>query len=64
VNEQGDMTNGTIAKGLAGSATALGAGMVSCLPAIETGLRIASLGVGLAVGLVTLYGLVKKLNKR
>ena len=57
---QPTMTNGDIVKGGAGAATALFGVIVSNVDKIEIGLRIAGLVVGLAVGLLTLYGLCKK----
>jgi len=64
MNDTPHMTNGDLVKGGAGSVTALASAILSALPQIETGLRIASLGVGLLVGLVTLYSLVKKIRSK
>jgi zona occludens toxin (predicted ATPase) len=58
------MTNGEILKGIFGSGTTLGAAWVSCLPNIEAGLRIASLIVGLTIGIVTLHGMIQKRKNR
>ena len=53
------MTNGEIVfKGTAGTAAGLGAFFMS--PAFEHTLRVASLSVGIAVGLVTLWTLLRK----
>ena len=58
------MTNGDLVKGGAGAATAFASVIMSALPEIEVWLRLASLTVGLLVGLVTLYSLVKKLRSK
>lgn len=49
-----------VTKGAIGTATSWLAAGVSLLPNLEQGLRIASLCVGLLVGLVTLVQLVRK----
>lgn len=56
------MTNGDLVKGGASSLVALGSVFLSALPEVEAWLRIASLCVGLAVGAVTLFSLVRKLR--
>lgn len=55
--------NGTTAQGVGGSfATLLGV-LLSLLPYLEIALRIASLAVGLTIGLITLYRMLKKKRK-
>lgn len=55
------MTNGEIiTKGATGTAAGIGAFLLS--PAVEQTLRVASLSVGIAVGLVTLWTLLR--NKK
>jgi hypothetical protein len=53
----------TVATGLVGSATSLGAAAYSLLPHLEAWVRLASVSVGLLVGLVTLVKLFKDLRK-
>lgn len=49
----------TFATGLVGSATSIGAAIYSLLPHLEAWVRLASVTVGLVVGLVTLFKLLK-----
>jgi hypothetical protein len=49
--------------GLLGTSASFGGVFVSLLPHIETGIRIASLSVGLAVGIATLVHMVRQLRK-
>jgi len=60
--EQKKMTNGTIVQGAGGAAVTFGSLVVSVLPQIEIGLRIAGLIVGLLVGIVTLVSMIRKLK--
>lgn len=60
MTENKTMTNGDLVKGIFGSVTSLTGAAISFMPAVETGLRIASLSVGLSVGILTLLGLLKK----
>ena len=53
----------TAATGLIGSATSLGAAAYSMLPHLEAGMRLASVTVGLAVGLATLIKIIRDLRK-
>jgi hypothetical protein len=53
----------TIATGLVGSATSIGAAVYSMLPHLEAWMRLASVAVGLAVGIVTLVKILRDLNK-
>lgn len=53
----------TIATGLVGSATSIGAAMYSMLPHLEAWMRLASVAVGLAVGLATLIKILRDLRK-
>ena len=53
-------TNATIAKGAFGLSS-VGAGTIaSFLPQLEAWLRVGSLCVGIVVGLVTIYSILKK----
>lgn len=54
----------TISTGVFGTATSLGATVVSVLPNVETWLRISSLIVGLTVGVLTLEKLLRDRNKK
>lgn len=64
MNEQHHMTNGDIVKGGAGALVTLAAWAFS-LSNVETALRLASLAVGLSVGVWTLCGMWhKKRSKR
>jgi len=49
--------------GLIGSATSIGAAAYSLLPHLEAGMRLASVTVGLAVGLATLVKVLRDLRK-
>lgn len=49
----------TVGKGILGTVSTGGAITVSYLSAVEAWLRVGSLAVGFAVGLVTLYSLLK-----
>jgi len=53
----------TAACGLIGSATSIGAAAYSLLPHLEAGMRLASVTVGLAVGLATLVKVIRDLRK-
>ena len=53
----------TIATGLVGSATSIGAAVYSMLPHLEAWMRLASVAVGLAVGIVTLIKILRDLHK-
>ena len=50
----------TLATGLVGASTSLGAAAYSLLPHLEAWMRLASVSVGLLVGIVTLIKLFKK----
>ena len=49
--------------GILGSVASAGGITVSMLPAIEAGLRITSLVVGIAVGVATFISIVRRLRK-
>jgi|688.fasta_scaffold06952_5 hypothetical protein len=51
------------ATGLVGSATSIGAAVYSMLPHLEAWMRLASVAVGLAVGIVTLIKILRDLRK-
>jgi hypothetical protein len=53
----------TIATGLVGSATSIGAAVYSMLPHLEAWMRLASVAVGLAVGIATLIKILRDLHK-
>jgi hypothetical protein len=53
----------TIATGLVGSATSIGAAVYSMLPHLEAWMRLASVAVGLAVGIATLVKILRDLKK-
>ena len=53
----------TAATGLVGSATSIGAAAYSMLPHLEAGMRLASVTVGLAVGLATLIKIIRDIRK-
>jgi hypothetical protein len=53
----------TAATGLIGSATSIGAAVYSMLPHLEAWMRLASVAVGLAVGIVTLVKILRDLKK-
>lgn len=63
MDKQKNMTNGNIVQGAAGATVTFGSILVSILPQIEIGLRIASLLVGLAIGILTLVHLWRKLKQ-
>ena len=46
--------------GMLGTTASLGGVVVSLLPFVETAIRLASLTVGLAVGIISLVKLLKK----
>lgn len=50
----------TLTKGITGISAAFGGIFASSMPAIEAWLRVASLMVGIAVGVATLVSLVRK----
>jgi hypothetical protein len=50
----------TAATGLLGTSTSIGAAIYSMLPHLEAWVRFASVTVGLIVGLVTLFKLLKR----
>lgn len=64
MSEHNHMTNGNIVQGASGTAVTLVSVLVSILPQIEIGLRIASLLVGLAVGILTLVSLWRKVRNQ
>ena len=49
--------------GILGMATSAGGITISILPAIEQGLRILSLTVGIAVGVATFISILKRIKK-
>lgn len=53
----------TAATGLVGSATSIGAAVYSLLPHLEAWMRLASVAVGLAVGVFTLVKILRDLRK-
>ena len=54
----------TTEKGVIGTVTSIGSSVVSMLPQLEAGLRIAGLLVGFAVGVVTLLSVLHDLRKK
>lgn len=50
----------TIATGLFGAGTSIGAAIYSLLPHLEAWMRFASVAVGLVVGIITLVQLIRK----
>ena len=54
----------TTEKGVIGSATSIGSSVFSLLPQFESGLRIAGLCIGIAVGIVTLLSVLHDLRKK
>jgi hypothetical protein len=54
----------TTEKGVIGTATSIGSSAFSMLPHLESGLRIAGLCIGLAVGIVTLISVLHDLRKK
>jgi len=53
----------TISNGIIGTATSLGATVISLLPHIETWLRISSLVIGLIIAVLTLDKILKERRK-
>jgi hypothetical protein len=53
----------TVTTGFIGSATSIGAAGYSMLPHLEAWMRLASVVVGLAVGIVTLIKILRDLKK-
>jgi len=53
----------TLATGLIGTTTSIGAAMYSLLPHLEAWMRLASVSVGFLVGIVTLIKIVRDLRK-
>jgi len=53
----------TLATGLVGTGTSLGAAFYSLLPHVELWLRLASLTLGLCVAILTLVKLARDLRK-
>jgi hypothetical protein len=53
----------TIGTGLIGSATSIGAAIYSMLPHLEAWMRLASVAVGLAVGIATLIKILRDLRR-
>jgi hypothetical protein len=53
----------TALTGLLGAAAGVGGAVVSTLPALETGLRVASAGVGLLAALLALLKVWRDLRK-
>ena len=53
----------TAATGLIGSTTSIGAAAYSLLPHLEAGMRLASVTVGLVVGIATLIKVLRDLRK-
>lgn len=58
-----DHTN-TIVNGVVGIGASAGGISVSLMPGIETGLRLFSLVLGVVIGCITLYRLLKKKNHK
>ena len=54
----------TTEKGVIGTATSIGSSALSMLPQLESGLRIAGLCIGLAVGIVTLLSVLHDLRRK
>jgi hypothetical protein len=54
----------TTEKGVIGTATSIGSSAFSMLPQLESGLRIAGLCIGLAVGIVTLLSVLHDLRRK
>jgi hypothetical protein len=54
----------SVSTGVFGTATSLGAAIVSIIPHVEVWLRISSLVVGLIVGLLTLDKLLRDRSKK
>ena len=54
----------TTEKGVIGTVTSIGSSVVSMLPQLETGLRIAGLLLGVLVGLATLVSVLHDIAKK
>lgn len=54
----------TLATGLLGTTTSIGAALYSLLPQLEMWMRVGSVIVGLVVGLLTLVKLIRDWNHR
>jgi len=54
----------TTEKGVIGTVTSIGSSVVSMLPQLETGLRIAGLMLGVLVGLATLVSVLHDIAKK
>jgi len=54
----------TLATGVLGTTTSIGAAFYSLLPQLEMWARISSVIIGLAVGLITLVKLIRDWNHR
>lgn len=54
----------TLATGVLGTTTSIGAAIYSLLPQLEMWARIGSVIIGLAVGLITLVKLIRDWNHR
>lgn len=54
----------TTEKGVIGTVTSIGSSVVSMLPQLETGLRIAGLMLGVLVGLATLISVLHDIAKK
>ena len=54
----------TLATGFVGASTSIGAALYSLLPQLEMWMRVGSVVIGLAVGLLTLVKLIRDWNRR
>ena len=54
----------TLATGVVGASTSIGAALYSLLPQLEMWMRVGSVIVGLAVGLLTLVKLIRDWHHR
>jgi hypothetical protein len=54
----------TLATGVLGTGTSIGAALYSLLPQLEMWARVGSVVIGLAVGLITLVKLIRDWNHR
>jgi hypothetical protein len=54
----------TLATGVLGTTTSIGAALYSLLPQLEMWARVSSVIIGLAVGLITLVKLIRDWNQR
>ena len=54
----------TLVKGVSGTAVSLGSTYISLLAEVETFLRITSLLIGIAVGVITFISIYKSIRKR